>query len=71
MMVAVNPNYTDHALSEINRCVVTVRSGQAGREPPRRRSASRSDRQASAHHGLPILHHIWRSTGAVAVARDL
>lgn len=59
--ITVNPNYTDHALGEIERC----RSlGLIGIKLAASRRAN--DRQLdpicrlAAEHGLPILHHIWQ-----------
>ena len=61
MMVTVNPNYTDHALREIERCVAR---GAIGIKLLASRRAS--DRlldpiaELAAERGLPILHHIWQ-----------
>ena len=50
--VTVNPNYTEHALAEIRRCLDGGHDrDQAGGEPPRRRSAARSDLRARARSG--------------------
>jgi uncharacterized protein len=61
MFVTVNPNYTDHALAEITRC---VRRGAIGIKLLASRRAD--DRlldpigDVAAEAGLPILHHIWQ-----------
>ena len=59
--VAVNPNDTDHALAEIERC---VKQGAVG---VKLAASRRADDplldpicEAAAQHGLPILHHIWQ-----------
>ena len=59
--VAVNPNDTDHALAEIERCVA---GGAVG---VKLAASRRADDplldpvcEAAAAHGLPILHHIWQ-----------
>ncbi|HTY07238.1 MAG TPA: amidohydrolase family protein [Gemmatimonadales bacterium] len=59
--VAVNPNYTDHAVAEITR---GVKAGMIGLKLAASRRAD--DRlldpvcvAARAHH-LPVLHHIWQ-----------
>ena len=57
----VNPNYTDHALAEIERC---RQAGMIGVKLAASRRAT--DRlldpicEAAAAHGLPILHHVWQ-----------
>ena len=59
--VTVNPNYTDHALREIDRC---LRLGFIGIKLAASRRAN--DRlldpicQLAAERGVPILHHIWQ-----------
>ncbi len=61
MMVTVNPNHTDHALREIDRCVA------AGAIGVKLLASRRADDPlldpvcaAAAKHGLPVLHHIWQ-----------
>ena len=61
MYVTVNPNYTDHALREIERCVergaigikllASRRADDALLDPIAERAADRT---------LPVLHHIWQ-----------
>src|SRR2546428_2582637 len=59
--VCVNPNYSDHALAEIER-------GRAAGAVGIKLAASRRATDplldpicaAAARHGLPILHHIWQ-----------
>jgi predicted TIM-barrel fold metal-dependent hydrolase len=58
---AVNPNDTDHALAEIERCVA------AGAVGVKLAASRRADDplldpicELAAEHGLPILHHIWQ-----------
>jgi predicted TIM-barrel fold metal-dependent hydrolase len=59
--VHVNPNFPDHALAEIDRCVARGAIGV-------KLSASRraddplldAIAEVAAHHGLPILHHVWQ-----------
>ena len=59
--VTVNPNYTDHALKEIDRCLAL---GFIGIKLAASRRAN--DRlldpicQLAAERGVPILHHIWQ-----------
>ena len=59
--VTVNPNYTDHALKEIDRCLSL---GLIGIKLAASRRAN--DRlldpicQLAAERGVPILHHIWQ-----------
>jgi predicted TIM-barrel fold metal-dependent hydrolase len=59
--VTVNPNYTDHALREIERC---LKQGLIGIKLAASRRAN--DRlldpicQLAADRGVPILHHIWQ-----------
>ena len=59
--VAVNPNDTDHALAEIDRCV------EAGAIGVKLAAARRADdplldpiAERAAAGGLPVLHHIWQ-----------
>jgi uncharacterized protein len=59
--VAVNPNYTDHAVGEIERCLAR---GLIGIKLAASRRAN--DRllnpicQLAADRGVPILHHVWQ-----------
>jgi uncharacterized protein len=57
----VNPNYTDHALEEIERCVA---QGAIGVKllASRRADDPLLDPicEAAGRHRLPILHHIWQ-----------
>lgn len=61
MYVTVNPNYTDHALREIERCAAR---GAIGVKLLASRRAD--DRlldpiaEVAAERGLPVLHHIWQ-----------
>lgn len=61
MYVTVNPNYTKHALDEIERCVA---KGAIGIKllASRRADDPLLDPvcEAAAKHRLPILHHIWQ-----------
>jgi hypothetical protein len=61
MLVALNPNYTAHALDEIERCVAR---GAVGLKllASRRCDDPLLDPicERAARHGLPILHHIWQ-----------
>jgi hypothetical protein len=61
MMVTVNPNYTDHALGEIERCVTR---GAVGIKLLASRRADHPlldpIAEAAAERGLPVLHHIWQ-----------
>lgn len=61
MFVTVNPNYTDHALAEIRRC---VSRGAIGLKllASRRANDPLLDpiAEVAAQTGLPILHHIWQ-----------
>jgi uncharacterized protein len=61
MLVTVNPNYTDHALREISRCVAR---GAIGIKllASRRADDALLDpiADAAAHAGVPVLHHIWQ-----------
>jgi predicted TIM-barrel fold metal-dependent hydrolase len=61
MMVTVNPNHTDHAFREIERCVA------AGAIGVKLLASRRADDplldpicSLAAKHGLPVLHHIWQ-----------
>ena len=61
MMVTVNPNYTEHALHEIERCVARGAIGV------KLLASRRCDDPLldpvcalAATHGLPVLHHIWQ-----------
>ena len=61
MYATVNPNYTDHALAEIDRCV--ARGGVGVKLLASRRADDPLlDPVASlaGERGLPILHHIWQ-----------
>jgi|SRR5579859_4428 len=59
--VCVNPNYTEHALAEINR---GVKAGMVGLKlaASRRADDPLLDPvcEAAARHHLPVLHHIWQ-----------
>jgi predicted TIM-barrel fold metal-dependent hydrolase len=61
MYVTVNPNYTDHALREIERCVargaigVKLLASRRADDPLLNPIA-----EMAAGHGLPVLHHIWQ-----------
>src|SRR4029077_8699713 len=59
--VCVNPNYTDHAVAEITRC---VKAGMIGLKlaASRRADDALLDPvcRAAARHRLPVLHHIWQ-----------
>ena len=57
----VNPNYTTHALAEIERCA------EAGAIGIKLAASRRADdplldpvAQAAREHGFPILHHVWQ-----------
>jgi predicted TIM-barrel fold metal-dependent hydrolase len=61
MYVTVNPNYSDHALMEIDRCV------ERGAIGIKLAASRRADdplldpiADVAATRGLPILHHIWQ-----------
>jgi predicted TIM-barrel fold metal-dependent hydrolase len=61
MLVTVNPNYTDHALAEIERCV------ERGAIGIKLLASRRADDplldpvcEIAAKRRLPILHHIWQ-----------
>jgi hypothetical protein len=59
--VCVNPNYTDHAVAEMARC---VKAGMIGLKlaASRRADDALLDPvcRAAASHRLPVLHHIWQ-----------
>jgi uncharacterized protein len=61
MMVTLNPNYTDHAMDELERCVAR---GAIGIKllASRRADDPLLDpiAEVAAHRGLPVLHHIWQ-----------
>ena len=61
MYVTINPNYTDHALREIERCVAR---GAIGIKllASRRADDPLLDpiAEIAAERGLPVLHHIWQ-----------
>ncbi len=61
MLAALNPNYTEHALAEIRRC---LDHGAVGLKllASRRADDPLLDPicEAAAKHGVPILHHIWQ-----------
>jgi hypothetical protein len=61
MYVTVNPNYTDHALVEIDRCVARGAIG-VKLAASRRADDPLLDPIAdvAATRGLPVLHHIWQ-----------
>jgi uncharacterized protein len=61
MFVTVNPNYTDHALVEIDRCAARGAIG-IKLAASRRADDPLLDPVAdvAASRGLPILHHIWQ-----------
>ena len=61
MYATVNPNYTDHALGEIERCA------ERGAIGVKLLASRRADdplldpiAELAAERGLPILHHIWQ-----------
>ncbi|HEX4467911.1 MAG TPA: amidohydrolase family protein [Gemmatimonadaceae bacterium] len=61
MYVTINPNHTEHALREIERCVARGAIGV------KLLASRRADdplldpiAQIAAEHGLPVLHHIWQ-----------
>jgi predicted TIM-barrel fold metal-dependent hydrolase len=61
MFVTVNPNYTSHALAEIDRCV------ERGAIGIKLLASRRADdplldpiADVAASRGLPVLHHIWQ-----------
>jgi predicted TIM-barrel fold metal-dependent hydrolase len=61
MFVTVNPNYTDHALGEIERCAsrgaigIKLLASRRADDPLLDPIAS-----VAAHRGMPMLHHIWQ-----------
>jgi predicted TIM-barrel fold metal-dependent hydrolase len=61
MYVTVNPNYTDHALMEIDRCVgrgaigIKLAASRRADDPLLDPIAD-----VAATRGLPVLHHIWQ-----------
>jgi predicted TIM-barrel fold metal-dependent hydrolase len=61
MFVTVNPNYTDHALAEIDRCVsrgaigIKLLASRRADDPLLDPVA-----EVAAERGLPVLHHIWQ-----------
>ena len=59
--VVVNPNYTDYALAEIERCAALGAVG-VKLAASRRADDPLLDpiADAAAAHGFPILHHIWQ-----------
>jgi predicted TIM-barrel fold metal-dependent hydrolase len=60
-LATVNPNYTDHALAEIERCRA---AGMVGLKLAASRRATDPLLDpicaAARRHGLPILHHVWQ-----------
>jgi len=61
MYITVNPNYTDHALQEIERCVARGAIGV------KLLASRRADdplldpiAELAGERGLPVLHHIWQ-----------
>jgi predicted TIM-barrel fold metal-dependent hydrolase len=61
MMAVVNPNYTEHALGELERC------RQAGAIGIKLLASRRADdplldpiAEYGARHHMPLLHHIWQ-----------
>jgi predicted TIM-barrel fold metal-dependent hydrolase len=61
MYVTVNPNYTDHALHEIERCVARGAIGV------KLLASRRADdplldpiAELAGERGLPVLHHVWQ-----------
>lgn len=61
MYVTINPNYTEHALHEIDRCVAR---GAIGIKllASRRADDPLLDpiAEIAEEHGLPVLHHVWQ-----------
>lgn len=59
--VCVNPNYTEHALSEIDRCLA---QGMIGIKLAASRRADDPlldpIAEAARRHGVPVLQHIWQ-----------
>jgi predicted TIM-barrel fold metal-dependent hydrolase len=64
MMVTVNPNHTDHALKEIERCLAPGKTGAIGVKLAASRRADDPLLDPvcvlAATHRLPVLHHIWQ-----------
>jgi predicted TIM-barrel fold metal-dependent hydrolase len=64
MMVTVNPNYTAHAIAEIERCIGRRDGGVVGVKllASRRADDPLLDPicELAAAHALPVLHHIWQ-----------
>lgn len=61
MFVTVNPNYTDHALREIERCVARGAIGVKLLASRRADDALLDPiAELAGERGLPILHHIWQ-----------
>jgi uncharacterized protein len=61
MLVTVNPNYTTHAVNEIERCV--ARGGVGIKLLASRRADDPlldPICESAAKHRLPVLHHIWQ-----------
>jgi len=59
--VCVNPNYTSHALAEIDRCLAAGMIGIKLAASRRADDALLDPICASAQsHGVPVLHHIWQ-----------
>lgn len=61
VFVTVNPNYTGHALQEIERCVARGAIG-VKLAASRRADDPLLDpiAELAATHGLPVLHHVWQ-----------
>jgi len=59
--VCVNPNYTAHAIGEIDRCLA---AGMIGIKLAASRRADDSlldpVGESARQHGVPILHHVWQ-----------
>lgn len=61
MYVTVNPNYTEHAVREIERCVahgaigVKLLASRRADDPLLDPIA-----ELAGEHGLPVLHHVWQ-----------
>jgi hypothetical protein len=61
MYVTVNPNYTDHALHEIERCVARGAIGVKLLASRRADDALLDPiAELASERGLPVLHHIWQ-----------
>jgi uncharacterized protein len=64
MMITVNPNHTNHALGEIERCVSRGGTRVIGMKllASRRADDPLLDPicALAAKHGFPVLHHIWQ-----------